>query len=323
MLAVLLALGAAISYSGSDFAAGLASRGTSVIRVTVVAQVTNAALIIPIVPFVSSQVPSARSLAWGAAAGVSGVVGTVALYLGFRHAAFSVASTVSAVGSAAFSVLAGLLFGERPGALSLVGIALALPAIASVSASTGQSQSRAGQPGTGEPDPGAGQPGTGEPDPGVGQPRTGQAAVGRSATGHHAAGVLWGLIAGAAIGLFFTCLNRAGSARDLWPLAIAELSAVLAIILMAAVARQLRLPEPGTRAQSLVTGLTAAAGTLLYFLATHHGLLAVTAVITTLYPAGTIVMARALLGERLTAVRVIGLCLAAVSVALIAASGAG
>jgi drug/metabolite transporter (DMT)-like permease len=57
----------------------------------------------------------------------------------------------------------------------------------------------------------------------------------------------------------------------------------------------------------------------MFFLATHHGLLAVTAVITSLYPAVTILLARALSGERLTALRIIGLCLAAASVGLIAA----
>ena len=73
----------------------------------------------------------------------------------------------------------------------------------------------------------------------------------------------------------------------------------------------------------MLSGITAAAGTLTYFLATHRGLLAVTAVIASLYPAGTIVMARVLLGERLTAVPVAGLCLAAASVALIAVAGTG
>jgi drug/metabolite transporter (DMT)-like permease len=61
----------------------------------------------------------------------------------------------------------------------------------------------------------------------------------------------------------------------------------------------------------------------LFFLSTHHGLLAVTAVITSLYPAETILLARLLSGERLTAVRIIGLCLAGASVGLIAAGGAG
>ena len=55
----------------------------------------------------------------------------------------------------------------------------------------------------------------------------------------------------------------------------------------------------------------------------HLGLLAVTAVITSLYPASTIVLARGILSERLTPAMVAGLGLAAASVALIAISGAG
>ena len=56
----------------------------------------------------------------------------------------------------------------------------------------------------------------------------------------------------------------------------------------------------------------------MYFLATHEGFLAVTAVLTSLYPAVTILAARVLLGERLTDPRLTGLALAAASVALIA-----
>ena len=134
MLAVLLALAAAAGYGGSDYAAGLAARRASVVRVTVLAEVTSAALLLCVVPFISSQAPSLASVLWGIAAGASGVAGAMALYLGFRHAAFSVASSVSAVGTAAFSVLAGVVLGEQPGALSLAGIALALPAIVAVSA---------------------------------------------------------------------------------------------------------------------------------------------------------------------------------------------
>ena len=134
MLAVLLALAAAAGYGGSDYAAGLAARRASVVRVTVLVEVTSAVLLLCVVPFISSQAPSLASVLWGIAAGASGVAGAMALYLGFRHAAFSVASSVSAVGSAAFSVLAGVVLGEKPGALSLAGIALALPAIVAVSA---------------------------------------------------------------------------------------------------------------------------------------------------------------------------------------------
>ena len=69
--------------------------------------------------------------------------------------------------------------------------------------------------------------------------------------------------------------------------------------------------------------MTGAAGTILYFFASHDGLLAVTAVLTSLYPASTIVAARVMLGERLTRLRLGGLVLAGACVALIAAGGAG
>jgi drug/metabolite transporter (DMT)-like permease len=298
MLAVLLALAAAAGYGGSDYAAGLAARQASVVRVTVLAEVTSAALLLCVVPFISGQGPSLSAVLWGAGAGVSGVSGAMALYLGFRHAAFSVASSVSAVASAAFSVLAGMALGEQPGTVSLVGIALALPAIVGVSAPARRAV---------VPPQGPGEIAPARP----------------AATGRHATGVGLGLAAGAGFGLFFIGLNEAGSGTDLWPVVVSQVAAMVTVVCVAAATRDLRLPPAGARRLSVLTGAIGAGGTAMFFLATHHGLLAVTAVITSLYPAGTILLARALSGERLTAVRIIGLSLAAVSVALIAAGGAG
>ena len=292
MLDVLLALAAAAGYGGSDYAAGLAARRASVVRVTVLVEVTSAALLMCVIPFISSQAPSLTSALWGIAAGASGVAGAMALYLGFRHAAFSVASSISAVGSAAFSVLAGVALGEHPGALSLAGIALALPAIVAVSAPSSRAT------------------------PGVAPP-------GQQRQHKHAVGVGLGLAAGAGFGMFFIGLNEAGSVNDLWPIVISQLAAMVTVTFVAAATRDLRLPPPGARRLSVMTGAIGAAGTTMFFLSTHHGLLAVTAVITALYPAVTIVLARVVSGERLTGLRIIGLSLAAASVALIAAGGAG
>src|SRR5215472_3411938 len=325
MLAVLLALAAAAGYGGSDYTAGLAARQASVVRVTVLAEVTSAALLLCVIPFVSSQAPSLGSVLWGAGAGASGVAGAMALYLGFRHAAFSVASSVSAVGTAAFSVLAGLALGERPGALSLVGISLAVPAIVGVSAPARQASRDLGPAVVGSRAvtvPGQqGQTGRETAPPGEHRPAARRFRP--AATGRHAAGVGWGLAAGAGFGLFFIGLDRAGSSADLWPITISQLAAMVTVTGVAVVTRDLRLPPAGTRRLSLLTGAAGAAGTAMFFLATHHGLLAITAVITPLYPAGTILLARVLLGEPLTRLRLAGLCFAAASVALIAAGGAG
>jgi len=135
----------------------------------------------------------------------------------------------------------------------------------------------------------------------------------RQAAAHRAArgGRHLGLVAGAGFAGLFIGLNRAGSSRDLWPLVVSQLTALAAVCAAGAVTRQLRAPAARTWWLAAVCGVTGAIGTICYFVATHAGLLAITEVITSLYPAATIVLARVLLGERLTPVRVAGLCLAA------------
>jgi drug/metabolite transporter (DMT)-like permease len=313
VLAVLLSLASALGYGSSDYAAGLAGRSASVVQVTILAEAVAVAVTLAIVPWLSPQPPGLATVAWSAAGGLGGVVGAMALYLGFRQAAFSVAAPLSAVASAGFSVLAGLLFGEHPGRLALAGIALALPAIIAVSVSPrpppapepAGSELAAREPATPEP--------AGLRAPGR------RSAVSRLSS----SGALWGLTAGTGFGVLFIGLNRAGSSRDLWPLAISQVTSLVAVILLGAVRGQLRLPARRASGLAVITGVTGAVGGLCYFLATHAGLLAVTAVITSLYPASTILLARLLIGERLTAVRIGGLCLAAASVGLIAASGTG
>ena len=308
MVAVLLALAAAISFGGSDYTAGLASRKTSVLKVTVVAEGINAALVMPVVLVVSRHPPSAATLEPGATAGVSGVCGVMALYMGVRQAAFSLASPVSAVAAAGLSVLVGLLSGERPSALPLAGMLLTAPAIVAVSVSAAHLDAA-------QPD---------KSDATMAPASAADASspdedAGTGAVDRRMAGVVWGLAAGAGFAMFLIALNRAGSATDLWPVGIADLAGVITAVGVAAVARQLAPPPVGTRRLSLLTGLIAAMGTLSVFLATHRGLLAVTAVIYSLYPAGTIILARVLSQERLTKAGMFGLCLAAALVSLIAA----
>ena len=299
MLAIVLALASAIGYGGSDFAAGLASRSAGIIQVNLLASAISTVAVTAALLLVGAHPPTAASLAWGAAAGLGGFVGGLALYLGFRQAAFSVAGPLSAVGAAGFSVLAGLLFGERPTTLALTGIVLALPAIVAVSASAGRAE--------------------------VAQVDAKEAQVdgGEGARGRPAAGVVAGLIAGGGFALLFIGLDRAGSGSGLWPVAAASATELVAALGVAAATGNVRLPAGRPRWLAMITGAAGALGTILYFLATHEGFLAVTAVLTSLYPAVTIVLARTVLGERLTGRRLAGLALAAACVALIAVGGAG
>ena len=294
MLAIVLALASAIGYGGSDFAAGLASRSAPVIQITLLASVISAVIVAAALPFAASPGPSGTALAWGFVAGLGGTLGAFALYLGFRNAAFSVAGPLSAVAAAGFSVLAGLLYGERPTALALTGIALALPAIVGVSASAASAEAEADA----EPQAGA-------------------------ATGRQAADVIYGLVAGACFALLFIGLDRAGSDSGLWPVAAAAAGELAAALVAAVAVRSFALCGGRARLLAVLAGAGGAVGTILFFFATHQGFLAVTAVLTSLYPAVTIVLARTVLGERLTALRLAGLGLAGVCVSLIAVGGAG
>ena len=295
MLAIVLALASAIGYGGSDFAAGLASRSAPVIQITLLASAVSAVFVAAALPFAASPGPSAAALAWGFVAGIGGTLGAFALYLGFRHAAFSVAAPLSAVAAAGFSVLAGLLYGERPTALALTGIVLALPAIVSVSVSAG------------------------------GEEAEEAAAEEGAATGTHAgrpaAGVLLGLLAGVGFALLFIGLDRAGSGSGLWPVVAATVGEFAAALVAAVAVRSFALCGGRARLLAVITGAAGATGTILFFLATHQGFLAVTAVLTSLYPAVTIVLARTVLGERLTALRLGGLVTAGACVTLIALGG--
>ncbi len=79
--------------------------------------------------------------------------------------------------------------------------------------------------------------------------------------------------------------------------------------------------SPDTAVLAVLTGITGGAATIAYFFATQRGFLAITAVLTSLYPAITIGLARVLVHERLSAARLAGLILAGASVTLIALGG--
>jgi drug/metabolite transporter (DMT)-like permease len=328
VLAIVLALASAIGYGGSDFAAGLASRSAGVIQVTLLASAVSAVVVAAVLPFAASDPPGAAALAWGAVAGLGGTSGALALYVGFRHAAFSIAGPISAVGAAGFSVLAGLLLGERPTPLALTGIVLALPAIVGTAASAASGTAASAASANGEPSE--------EETAEAAEEETAEAAAaGRPAAAPSpATGVAAGLVAGACFSLLFIGLDRAGSGAGLWPVAATTVAELVVALAVAAATRNVRLPgtwRPGTRlpgAQgprllAVMAGAAGAAGTILFFFASHQGFLAVTAVLTSLYPAVTIVLARTMLGERLTKLRLVGLTLAAACVALIAVGGAG
>jgi drug/metabolite transporter (DMT)-like permease len=125
------------------------------------------------------------------------------------------------------------------------------------------------------------------------------------------------LIAGVAIGLFLLALAQARPASGLWPLLTARLASVTLFAVLAAVGRHsLRMP---VRLAAIAVGggaLDMLANTL-YLLAVQIGPLSPVVTLSSLYPASTVLLARAVLGERLSGWQTAGVAAALAAVLLI------
>ena len=131
-------------------------------------------------------------------------------------------------------------------------------------------------------------------------------------------GLFDGLCAGLAFGILFVGLAQAGRNAGLWPVASEQTGTLLMTLAVAVRSRQpLRIP---VRAAGLpvLTGASGMAATLAYFYATHFSMLAIAAVLVSLYPGVTVLLARAVLHERFSPAQRAGLGLATLAIAAIA-----
>ncbi len=129
MLAIALALAASVSWGVGDFLGGLTSRRLHVLTVLVVQQVFGLAAALTWVLLSNDGFPGWTASAWAAAAGICGCLGIGALYRGMAVGAMGIVAPVSAV-SAVIPFAVGIASGERPGALQVAGIVLALVGVA-------------------------------------------------------------------------------------------------------------------------------------------------------------------------------------------------
>jgi uncharacterized membrane protein len=132
-VAIVFGLLAAISYGGSDFAAGLASRRVAPAVITVAVESLTLLTVLIELLVAAPRLPTMHVLAWGAVSGLGTALGTLSLYKGLAVARMSVVATLAAVLNAVIPVIVGLALGNHLGPLAAIGIVIALPAIGLVS----------------------------------------------------------------------------------------------------------------------------------------------------------------------------------------------
>jgi uncharacterized membrane protein len=131
------------------------------------------------------------------------------------------------------------------------------------------------------------------------------------------AGARYGLLAGLGFALQFIALDRAGTHAGAWPVLAAQ--AVGLIVCGPLATRTLAAGGHGSRQLALVgaAGVLTGGAALFYLAATGRGELSIVAVIASLYPAFTIVLARILLSERWSRNQLAGLLVAAAAIVLV------
>lgn len=124
--------------------------------------------------------------------------------------------------------------------------------------------------------------------------------------------------AGAAIALQLVFLHQAPFDSGVAPLIVGRAVSSAVTLAAAGLLRRRLGPEKPAYAVSAAAGVLDSLANLLFLLAARSGDLAVVAVITALYPAGTVLLARTVLAERIHRGQLIGLGTAAVAVSLLA-----
>ncbi|MEJ7567063.1 MAG: DMT family transporter [Gaiellaceae bacterium] len=141
MTAILLALGASLSYGVGDFLGGLTSRRAHVLAVLLLSQVAGAAAVVVWVVVAGEPFLGAGAALAAIAAGLCGVLGLAGLYRGMAIGAMGVVAPISGV-AAAIPFAVGIARGERPSLLQVAGALVAVIGLALVSRSTGEPGAR-------------------------------------------------------------------------------------------------------------------------------------------------------------------------------------
>jgi uncharacterized membrane protein len=307
-LGVPLGLSSGLCWGAADFFGGIQSRRLPALTVAFWSQVAGGLALATALAVLAIQGtrPAGPEVAWGLAAGVGSGCALVLFYRGLAEGTMSVVAPISACG-AIVPVTAALLTGNQPGTIAALGVVAAITGVVLVS-----------------------RPTLGPTAPSVGAARP-PGTPGR-------AGRVVAMALGSALGfgLFYVFVDAGTAATEgtaaaartsgshgspLWVIAGARMSSLVVLSTIALVSRRSALHWPGRRIGAVaLVGIGDTGANLLFAYAATTGNLAVVGVLGSLYPVATVILARWLLGERLSGGQNAGVALALTGVGLLAAA---
>ena len=221
---------------------------------------------------------AASDYLFGALGGLCGGIGVMLLYHALSIGKMGVVSPITAVIAAALPLAFGVVRGEHLSALQVAGIGAAFIAIGMISFSSEDGGRRE----------------------------------------FSTAGVKEAIACGIALGGFYLFLSFTHPAAGLDNLIGARIGSIAVLLLAGLVTRAAFVPQRADWPLVLATGTLDMSANALFVLATFHGYLAIAVVLTSLYPASTVFLARIVLNERLRGMQKAGVVLALAGVVLIA-----
>jgi drug/metabolite transporter (DMT)-like permease len=129
--------------------------------------------------------------------------------------------------------------------------------------------------------------------------------------------LLYGLASGVAFGFYFIMIDRLSSRAVFWPLATARLTSLIILIILAFILKPAPRPTLPRFPLIAAAGVLDSLGNLFFAMSTRAGRLDIAAVLASLYPAGTVLLAYVLLKERLNRSQWFGVALAMTAIVLI------
>lgn len=131
-------------------------------------------------------------------------------------------------------------------------------------------------------------------------------------------GIGLALVSGLGFGSFLILIAQASRATVLWPLAVSKAASLTTMLVVVLSTR--RADRVSTRQLPLIllAGILDVGGNAFFMLAAHLGRLDVAAVLSSLYPASTVLLAGVLLRERVSRTQAAGIAIALVAISLIA-----
>ena len=219
-----------------------------------------------------------EALGVGAIAGAFGAGGLGYLYKGLSTGPMAVVATLTAITSAVVPALWGLVGGESLSVLAWIGILIALVAIAFTSIPSNA-----------------------------------------TADGVTVKVVIESLVAGVGFGVFFIILDTTAADVAPWPVVGARLVTVIPLIPFVMITQSKELQVLRATSKTIVlTGVFDTLANVLFLAATVRGDLSIVAVLSSLYPVSTVILARTVLDEKISLLQLIGMVLALTATTFIA-----